>query len=373
MTEIEKTIAKITGSRQRPFDIFGPLASEDDLGKSFRSLSRIIHPDQFTSDPKLREKAEDAMGLLTQLRIEARVQIKDKTYGKAPRPKGAVIKSKFVYEDVQPLASGNISDIYTAEFTEDGKRKRATVKVLRDPGDADLLMNEANQLKALSASKDKDRDFFIKAIPRLIESANLKIEGKNQRANILSRSRGTYTMSEVMGAYPGGIDPRDAAWMWRRMLETMHWVHKVGHFHGAILPCHVLIRPEDHAGRLIDWSYGAKISDDLDCRVKAIVPEYEDFYPPETTKKIPHTGAFDVYMAGKCMIALLGAPRSSLTPDRLRSEVPQAIRGVLKACILGSPNARYPDMTHVYRDFDEALRTTYGPKKFREFHMPPKN
>ena len=53
----------------------------------------------------------------------------------------------------------------------------------------------------------------------------------------------------------GGVDPRDAAWMWRRLLVALGFAHRAGVLHGAVLPEHVLIHPGEHGLVLVDWCY----------------------------------------------------------------------------------------------------------------------
>ncbi len=47
---------------------------------------------------------------------------------------------------------------------------------------------------------------------------------------------GFRSLTEVGTAYPDGVDPRDAAWMWRRLLVGLGFAHRAGVLHGAVLP-----------------------------------------------------------------------------------------------------------------------------------------
>jgi aminoglycoside phosphotransferase (APT) family kinase protein len=65
----------------------------------------------------------------------------------------------------------------------------------------------------------------------------------------LERLNGFVPLSRITTA----VDPRDATWMWRRLLVGLGWVHRAGVVHGAIVEDHVLIHPGEHG--LVDWCY----------------------------------------------------------------------------------------------------------------------
>lgn len=54
--------------------------------------------------------------------------------------------------------------------------------------------------------------------------------------------------------YPGGVDPRVAVWMWKRLLEMLSWVHASGFVHGDVRPEHCLVHPKAHGVMLIGWT-----------------------------------------------------------------------------------------------------------------------
>jgi hypothetical protein len=62
------------------------------------------------------------------------------------------------------------------------------------------------------------------------------ITGLQRRANVIGRLTGFRTLAQVRAAYPRGVDPRDAAWMWRRLLVAVGAAHRAGVIHGAVLP-----------------------------------------------------------------------------------------------------------------------------------------
>ena len=153
-----------------------------------------------------------------------------------------------------------------------------------------------------------------------------------------------------MAAHPDGIHPADMAWMWRRVLEILSWVHAHRKVHGAILPCHILLNTEIHGGRLIDWCYSVESGS----HIKAVVPAYESLYPPEVQDKQPATSATDLYMLARCMKSLLGG-----------QPVPDRISRILDACLIVRQAVRFANPWEVYSLLDKALRAEYGPPHFR--------
>src|SRR5690606_6533500 len=110
---------------------------------------------------------------------------------------------------------------------------------------------------------------------------------------------------------------RDAAWMWRRLLVGIGFAHRTGVLHGAVLPDHVMIHPEDHGLVLVGWCHSVTAPDGHDGawpsgRVPAMVDRYADMYPPEVPQRLPASPATDVFMATRCMTRLMGdrAPRA---------------------------------------------------------------
>ena len=208
------------------------------------------------------------MAALNVLRDAAEAKIATGTYG---RPTSIIIKAKNTYTDVVPLAAGDICDLYAAAFTNHkGERKRVVLKIARAPRDADLLANEKKVLTDLHSKTGKEADHFRRYLPRFIESTSVKVGAVNRPVNILSLTKESFTVAQIREADPHGIDAADMAWMWRRNLEILSWVHAQGYVHGAVLPPHMMVyqseSPQAHFGRLLDWSYAVKIGG----RIKAI-------------------------------------------------------------------------------------------------------
>jgi serine/threonine protein kinase len=195
--------------------------------------------------------------------------------------------------------------------------------------------------------------------PRLIESFTHEdpATGVRRAANVLARQRGFVSLAEVARAYPRGVDPRDAAWMWRRLLAGLGWAHRAGIVHGAVLPPHVLIHPAEHGLVLVDWCYSVATIP-AGGRIPALVAAYRSEYPPEVPSKEAAGPATDIYLATRTMRGLIG------------ENAPAAMRRFADGCLYAAPRMRPQDAWKLLAELDELLEHLYGPRRFREFAMP---
>ena len=185
--------------------------------------------------------------------------------------------------------------------------------------------------------------------------------------NVFSWSPGWYSLADARAAYPGGLDPKDAAWIWRRLLVGLGFAHVNGVIHGAVLPGSVLIQPEQHGLLLKNWAYAVHDPQTTGEIITAIDAEYEDWYPDEVRNSELPVGATDIAMSARCMIFLLGGePARGVFPAR----VPGPMQMFLKSCILPGKRARPQDAWGLKEEFDELLKKLWGERKFHPFSMP---
>lgn len=212
-------------------------------------------------------------------------------------------------------------------------------RTARDLRYNDLLLNEATNLEAVEIGA---------FAPTLVGTE--RVDGK--QVNIFEDQYELYSLEEIRAAYPQGVDPKDMAWMFRRLLHALRLVHNEGYLHGAILPCNVLVQPEGHGVTLSDWAYSFKRPG----RLKALVKAYREWYPPEVFQKGNMLGGTDIYMAAQCMEWIM-----------MGQQVPDAITHFLKGCQLP---VRPHQAKVVFYQFDKVVERLWGEKKFHEFSMP---
>ena len=379
--ELERLHETLADART-PEDVFGVLqglgAAEriEAVDRAFRMLARLAHPDAYqVKGAEAVRLATQAFQSLTDWHGKAKERIATGTYGSGtphvPKKTGAfTVRSRTrVYTLEAMIAEGDITDLWHARYTDGKDQAQAVVKIARDSVDNDLVANESEVLMYLFDDASACGANFQRYLPKLIESFRIASPTHDMRqANVLQYLDGYYTFEQVRKAYPKGLDPRDAAWMFNRLLEILSYAQRRNVVHGAVLPPHCLVKPEDHALALVDWSYAIIEPTGGNDHIKAVSLEWESFYPKEVLAKKPPGTATDIFMAAKCAAYLLVGD-SGLIP----SCVPGDLETFLKKCLAADARTRPQDMWSLKEAYDGLLVRLYGPKRFRPFSMPDTN
>jgi hypothetical protein len=219
----------------------------------------------------------------------------------------------------------------------------------RDPADNDLMRREA---AALIRLQDVVDPALLAYFPPLVATGQRDDtrSGIRRHVNLIGALSGFRSLAEVRAAFPAGVDPRDAAWMWRRLLVAVGAAHRAGVIHGAVLPEHVLIHPAEHGLVMVDWCYS--VSGPAG-RVRAIVRRYQRWYPPEVLGGDPAGPDLDIWLATRCMAELIGG------------RAPARMAAFTRGCLLASPRRRPQDAWRLLAEFDEMLEGLYGPRTFQ--------
>ncbi|MEU1728642.1 molecular chaperone DnaJ [Actinomadura sp. ATCC 39365] len=256
----------------------------------YRRLARALHPD-------LAPGGEEAFKRLVALW---------ETYHRGQRVGDFLVGP--------PLHKGGTAVLYPAGR---GAERDSLLKVARDPAADRLLVREAAALRKIAADGDPR---FLPYVPRLVASFRYRGGEVVRQANVVSRAPAGFVTLERAGT---GLDPRDVAWIWRRLLVAAGLAHRAGVAHGAVLPRHVLIHPLDHGLVLVDWCHG----DRLDERA-------------------------DIAALTRCVERLLG-------------ECPRRMRAFVRGCLLRPPS----DAWELLRELDDLLDDLYGPRTYRPLHL----
>ncbi|MER7167375.1 serine/threonine protein kinase [Micromonospora sp. NPDC000207] len=241
--------------------------------------------------------------------------------------------------------AGDLTDLYDVGADR-------LLKLPRDPADNDLMAREVHALRTIEEQGDPRH---LPYVPRLVESFRHRdpATGAERRINVVAAVPGLHSLDDVRRAYPDGVDPRDAAWMWRRLLVALGLAHRAGVVHGAVLPRHVLIEPDAHGVVLVDWCF----STPLGHTVPAMVPGFADWYPPEVAKRQPVGAGTDIAMATRCMTWLMG------------SRAPRELLAFADGCRQRFLRSRPDDAWQLLGEFDKVLERLYGPRTFRPFTL----
>jgi hypothetical protein len=282
-------------------------------GDAYRLLVKIVHPDVVSAG--LSRTATQAFARLSALWAERSGRTMDQV--------GALV------------AAGDVANLYAVDA--------GLLKMPRRPADNDLMAAEARALTLLRTDGDPRHRAYA---PRLIESFTHEDPARvRRRVNVVERLTGFVPLSELRR-----LDPRDVAWMWRRLLVGLGWAHRAGVVHGAVLPTHILIHPGEHGLALVDWCYSVPPGE----RIPALVTEFRGFYPPEVAAREAASPATDIFMATAVLLDLMRDP-------------PAAIRRFADGCLYDAPRMRPQDAWRLLAELDELLENLYGPRTFRPF------
>ncbi len=361
-------LERISGVLERvttPEEVFGKLVGTPEemleAGRAiFRQMAKVTHPDLYAGTAEWA-RANLTFTLLTRLWEQARTKIVNGTYGvQWAFELFTLHTSTTTYTVERLLARGDICALYTGHTVDSSP---SILKIPLRPVDNDLLANEARILKHLQASENyAELRYFVSQLAENFAYQE-KSSSITRQINVLGYIDGLYTLKEVHAAYPQGVDPRDMAWMWRRLLVALGFAHASGVIHGAVLPTHILIQPREHGVVLIDWSYAVHEGE----RISAISSEYRSWYPAEVFAHEEPLPGLDIAMAACCMFELLGGnPLKQTLPE----SIPWQLTSYLRGCALANPKRRPQDARKLLSDFDALIARLWGPRTFRAFVMP---
>lgn len=357
-----------------PEEVFGPLTGGtpteklEAAKKVFRQIAKAVHPDiyQGTSD---FDRATTTFKKLGRLWEQAQTRITCGIYGKKGDTFSPfVIRTKKYQYNVETLQfDGDVCALYKGVSNQTDTKIPCLLKFPIQPGDNDLVRNEMRILQHLRHGKEYNKLHHF--VSQLLDTFTYKEQASGivRQVNVLSYHEGWYSLAEVRDAYPDGIDARDMAWMWRRVLVALGFAHMNNVIHGAVLPIHILISPQEHGVILIDWSYAVLDPPATGEHISAISSAYREWYPEEVFAHELPTPGLDIAMAARCMIYLLnGNPCKSTLPKT----IPWQLQNYLKACTRTQPQQRPQDASILLDEFDTLIEKLWGPRTFHNFAMP---
>ncbi|MFK7988194.1 MAG: hypothetical protein AB8I08_19395 [Sandaracinaceae bacterium] len=253
------------------------------------------------------------------------------------------------------LGEGDTADVF-AGHRDAALTERVVLKVLAVPEDEPILRREPAVLRRLADGAAPGASYFAPLCPQLVAHGTARIEGglddATRRYTVVTRWRSGFscTLADAKRAFPRGLDPKAAVWMWKRLLELLGWVHQTGRVHGAVLPSHILLHPRDHGAALVGWS--ASVPDGEP--VAAISVADEARYPTSLLAGEPAWPSDDIRMSASTF-------RSVLSND-----LPGPI-----AALLDRVEARPGDDAWALKEqVGAAAKEAFGPPRYVPFEMP---
>lgn len=308
----------------------------------YRRLARAVHPDLYPEkDKKTAEKAFVRLTELWEFYTKA-------TTSPDSAPNANSIKTKKHNYDLGEQFRTH--GIYAGYFaTYDAGYEKCQLLVTKNPKDADLTNANISALKKLRSDvPEQFRGFY----PELVESFRYRTPDNIDHASFTQKiPDGFSPFSKILEVYPDGIDGRDVAWIFKRMLTAVGNGHDVGLIHGAPTLDAFLIHPEMHGVILSDWQYSVEDGKQL----VAVPPEYKEDYPQYVFDKKAATYNLDVYLCAKTAKRLL------------RKDSAPQFNAFFRACMLNKTlEAKY-----LLAEFDMLLERLYGKPSFHPFTLNP--
>lgn len=354
----------------------------DEARAAYHRFSQIAHPDHADVDDKAL--ASETQAMLNAFWEKAERRIAAKTYGtKEPDPAlaGPVQFStrKNTYIVTDRIHSGGTAGIFRGVVTNKDGTYPVLIKAPHSACDNDLMEREANaftlmskKIKAVSINDGgkKLANLFALRVPAMIESLKLTEPGAKVQKTvntfliIKEVESGWVTLEEIRRAYPKGVDGMVMAFIFNRILEALTFAHSAKVLHCALTPNHMLIRPEDHLGQLVDWTASCQVGQNQS--VPYVDEQYLRFFPKEIAEHRHPLPSSDIYMAAACMTYILGCDTLPATVQG----VPVKIVEFLNRCLQPKPARRPHSADAAYQEFKTVCETSYGKKKFVNFTMP---
>lgn len=233
------------------------------------------------------------------------------------------------YDIMGRLGVGKFSQVFLARRASP-LTELVIIKVAKTEPDDTALKRE---FKVLSLLRDKgDGKFISQHLPtplvsHAVLSCDRPVAWVGRWATVYRWRCGLhFSLAQVKQSYPRGVSCKAAIWMWNRLLDQLHSLHKLRYWHGAIEDGHVLIHPQDHGLGLCGWTSCS--SDDFN-------------------------GASDLTQSGLLVASVLG------------SDTPKQILELTKAA------GRFSDAHLLKEELARTALALFGPPKFEVFKMPP--
>jgi serine/threonine protein kinase len=340
-------------------DVFGDTATEAEINRARRLFMTEVHPDKFYETPFAKQAAE-AVVLLDKWHQIALKLIADGTYGQRKPPINVVLvrSKKRAYEVWEQIDQDSIANSYRCEY----EGKTGVFRVVRSARDDGHIQHEADIATKLRNTGDKFKSFWGYA-PEIIETFPM---GKPaRRAIVYPFEQNLFSLAQIVQAYPYGIDTRDMAWMWRRLLAAIGFFSMNSVVHGHIVPENILYNIKTHGLVMTGWRKPKT----------PVVTSFSEVLAPEVDPSFP-AGAkqdavvqTDIYMAACCMGFALNGTKGP-NPKNISTSTPAEVRNFLRSCMIYKPTARPSNAWDLHEEFGEVLQKLYGPPKFRKFEMP---
>lgn len=253
------------------------------------------------------------------------------------------------FQLLAPIGWGSACDVFLGQRLAPTP-ERVVVKLARDHVGVVKLQREAAALSQLQALKITGAAYFTQQLPQLVSVGIPEGSPSYKRFALVRRHvAGAWgSLADVRRNAPMGIAAHHVAWIWRRALATLGFIHNAGWTHGEVSLEHLLVQPRDHGCRLIDWSSAARIGNGV------------------------HSGTLlSSASTARDLMQLAWSMRMLLSPDtdvpRLPDSVPAPLARLLVQCSEDATFCASEGAQGLDRLLLNAGRTSFGAPRFMPF------
>lgn len=227
----------------------------------------------------------------------------------------------------------------------------AGLEVADGEAGAERLRHEARVLRELHRSEAPGAHAFSRRLPLVLALAYS--EGPLSPGQVVLALRhppaARVSLAQLQQLFPNGVPATHAAWMWRRVLETLAFAHDSGWTHGDLAPGNLLVHPEDHLVHLVGWSAAAPLEKAGDDGLRR----------PTVQRDLVQSGwAMRAILAG----AAGGRPSCG--------EAPEPLAALLRRITEDPAATRHLGARALAEEVAAAARQAFGPPRFIPFELP---
>jgi len=266
---------------------------------------------------------------------------------------------RHAYQVVCRVANGDYSQLFGAYMDDEaGQEERVVIKIVDDPQDNDLLLNELRTLEYLQAKPGNQQKHLPSLVDRFVISGQ---DGEKEcQGSVLKYFDGLDILEiRQLPKFRDGFPAYHSGWALERLLSVAGFAHSCGVVHGNIEPAHIMLRPRNHGLCLLDWSY-ASINPAQTGDSYRVMNEIGYSAPEIREGASPHPSA-DLYSIGKSIVALLGGDvESGEMPD----STDERFQKLVRMMILEDPQSRAQDAWVMHHLVKQVRREIWGEHEF---------
>jgi len=234
------------------------------------------------------------------------------------------------------LGGSESSEVYVGQLAR-WPTGFGVVRILHPGADGNRAARAWEMLNRIwTVGRRRDSGAFVERLPIPISSGTVAgaHPAAGRRVVITGWRPGLrLTLRETTALHAGVIPAPASVWVWRRLLETLEYLHRFKLAHGAVRPEHVLIEDGEHGVSLVGFGSADDLGKPHDPGPGA---EHRRFASDAVLDEGRLTVALDLQMSARTVIEALGGDPATATIPR---QVPEPFAELLRETALASPAA----------------------------------